>query len=127
MKNNDKEEPVHFKARLVVQGYSQQFGLDYNQVFAPVAKQSTFRILLSLASKKGYHTRHLDIKTAFLYGKLDETIFMKQPPGFELEGKENQVCHLQRSLYGLKQAPHCWNNKINEELARMNFCRTKSP
>lgn len=126
MKNNAKGEPVRFKARLVAQGFSQKFGVDYNQIFAPVAKQSTFRILLSIASQKKYNTRHLDIKTAFLYGKLNEIIFMKQPPGFELEGRKDLVCHLQRSSYGLKQAPLCWNNRINEQLMKMNFNRTKS-
>lgn len=126
MKNNEKGEPIRFKARLVAQGFSQKFGTDYNQTFAPVAKQSTFRLLLSIASKENYIAKHLDIKTAFLYGKLNETIFMKQPPGFELEGKENQVCQLQRSLYGLKQAPLCWNNEINNHLIKMNFERTIS-
>lgn len=67
IKNNEKGVPVRFKARLVAQDYSQKFGLDYNQVFAPVAKQSTLRILLSITSKASYHTRHLDInKIMFL-------------------------------------------------------------
>lgn len=126
MKNNEKGEPVRFKARLVAQGFSRKFGVDYNQTFAPVAKHSTLRILLSIASQNNYHTKHLDIKTAFLYGKLTETIFMKQPPGFEVEGHENQVCKLKRSLYGLKQAPLCWNKEINGHLLKFNYKRTIS-
>lgn len=126
LKNNDRGEPVRFKARLVAQGFSQKFGLDYNQTFAPVAKQSTLRLILSIASQANYNAIHLDVKTAFLYGKLEETIFMKQPPGFELEGKEDQVCHLQRSLYGLKQSPLCWNQDINHQLLKMQLKRTIS-
>lgn len=126
MKYNQTNQTYRYKARLVAQGFSQKFGVDYNQVFAPVAKQCTLRILLSIASHENLHTRHLDVKTAFLYGRLTETIYMKQPPGFEVDGKENDVCLLQRSLYGLKQAPRSWNDRINQTLVELNFERNKA-
>lgn len=102
-----------YKARLVAQGFNQKFGTDYDEVFAPVARPTTFRILLAVAAKRKYTVRHYDIKTAFLNGKLDEEIFMKQPPGFEIGSK---VCKLNKSLYGLKQAARQWNNEINRVL-----------
>ena len=71
-----------FKARLVAQGFTQKFGIDYDEVFAPVAKSTTFRMMLSVSGTKGYIVKQYDIKTAFLNGKLDEEIYMKQPQGF---------------------------------------------
>lgn len=102
LKTNSAGVIVRYKARLVAQGYSQKFGTDYDQVFAPVAKQTTFRTLLALASKDNMMVRHIDAKTAFLNGHLKETIYMKQPPGF-VEG-EGLVCLLKKSIYVLKQA-----------------------
>lgn len=114
-------EICRYKARLVAQGFSQKYGIDYDQVFAPVVKQTTFRILLSLASVEGLCVKHLDAKTAFLNGKLKETIYMRQPPGYEDESKPNLVCHLKKSLYGLKQAARSWNEEIKEILIEIGF------
>lgn len=119
-------EVDRFKARLVVQGFSQKFGIDYDEVFAPVVKQSTLRILLSIASFKKLKVYQFDVKTAFLNGILNEEIYMKQPPGFEIKGKENHVCLLKRSLYGLKQAPKSWNDAIDETLITFGFQRCLS-
>lgn len=110
-----------YKARLVAQGFSQKYGVDYDQVFAPVVRQTTFRLLLSKASKENLCVRHLDAKTAFLNGKLKETIFMKQPPGYVDEKKPHFVCHLKKSLYGLKQAARSWNEEINRILLDIDF------
>lgn len=85
LKLNEYGEIAKYKARLVVQGFNQKYGVDYDEVFAPVAKSATFRMLMSEAGAKGYHVHHLDVKNAFLNGKLDETIYMKQPPGFSDE------------------------------------------
>lgn len=90
-----------YKARLVAQGFSQKYGTDYDEVFAPVVRQTTFRTLLSVAAKRKYNVQHYDIKTAFLNGNLEEEIYMKQPPGFT---KGNKVCKLKKGLYGLKQS-----------------------
>lgn len=105
-----------FKARLVAQGFSQKFGTDYDQIFAPVVRQATFRILLAMATKQTMTVIHLDAKTAFLNGVLNETIYMKQPIGFIVEGKEKHVCLLRRSLYGLKQSARVWNQAIHRVL-----------
>lgn len=115
-----------YKARLVAQGFSQKYGIDYDQVFAPVVKQTTFRILMSMASVEKMCVKHLDAKTAFLNGKLRETIYMKQPPGYENENKPNMVCHLRKSLYGLKQAARSWNDEINEILINIGFHQSKA-
>lgn len=115
-----------FKARLVAQGFSQKFGTDYDQIFAPVARQTTFRTLLSIASKENLFVRHIDAKSAFLNGELKETIYMKQPPGYESEENPNFVCHLKKSIYGLKQAANVWNNEIHTFLIKLNFEQSKN-
>lgn len=109
------------KARLVGQGFSQKFGQDYVEVFAPVARTTTMRLLLSIAGTNGYIVKHYDIKTAFLNGKLEEEIFMKQPPGF---AKGDKVYRLKKSLYGLKQAAKVWNDTLNNSLLSNGFRRS---
>lgn len=111
------------KARLVAQGFSQKYGIDYDEVFAPVAKGTTMRILLSVAGKRGYFVRHWDVKSAFLNGNLQEEIYMKQPPGFELGSK---VLKLEKSLYGLKQAAHVWNQQLHKVLVEAGFSQSKA-
>ncbi|KXJ71119.1 hypothetical protein RP20_CCG021438 [Aedes albopictus] len=108
-----------YKARLVAQGHSQRFGLDYDEVFAPVAKQVTFRTLLTIASRRNMLVKHVDVKTAYLNGDLKETVYMKLPPGVAAEPDE--VCLLRKSLYGLKQSAHMWNRKLDETLRQMGF------
>lgn len=110
-----------YKARLVAQGFSQNSGMDYDEVFAPVAKQSTFKILLAVASAEKMNVEHLDVKTAFLYGKLEELIYMKQPQGFVVEGKEEKVCLLRRSIHGLKQAGRVWNHLLCQVLVNAGY------
>jgi hypothetical protein len=102
------------KARLVAQGFSQKYGVDYDEVFAPVVRGTTFRMLLSLAGKEKYEVSQYDIKTAFLNGTLEEEIYMKQPKGFE---QGDKVYRLKKSLYGLKQAARVWNETLHEVLS----------
>lgn len=109
----------------MAQGFCQKYGTDYDLVFAPVVKQITFRTMLVIASKRKMLTKHVDIKTAYLHGKLQEEIFMRQPPGYE-SGNPNEVCRLRRSIYGLKQAARVWNMKIDEVLKRMGFYQSKA-
>ncbi|GKV52757.1 hypothetical protein SLEP1_g59325 [Rubroshorea leprosula] len=97
-----------FKARLVVKGFRQQKGIDYDEIFSPVVKMPSIRAILALAASLNLEIEQLDVKTAFLHGDLEEEIYMKQPEGFEVQGKKNLVCKLKKSLYGLKQAPRQW-------------------
>ena len=105
-----------YKARYVIKGYLQKHGIDYEETFAPVAKYDSVRTILSLAATM--EILQFDIKTAFLYGDLEETIYMEQPEGFVSSDK---VCQLKKSLYGLKQAPRCWNKKFNNFLTEYGF------
>lgn len=118
LKRNQDGNIETFKARLVVQGFSQKFGIDYDEIFAPVARSTTMRLLLSIAGKRNYGVYHYDIKTAFLNGKLDQEIFLKPPLGIEHEGK---VYKLKKSLYGLKQAAFVWNCTLHKALEK-NGC-----
>ncbi|CAA7041401.1 unnamed protein product [Microthlaspi erraticum] len=111
-RNSDGSINKH-KARLVAKGYVQRYGIDFEKVFAPVARIETIRLLISLAASKGWEIHHLDVKTAFLHGELKETVYVSQPDGFVVKGSEEKVYKLNRALYGLKQAPTAWNDKLN--------------
>ena len=112
-KRDENGTIVRHKARLVAQGFSQRFGVDHYEVFAPVVRSTTLRLLLSVAGTRIYHVRLYDIKSAFLNGKLNEEIFLKPPPG---HNKENLVYKLEKSLYGLKQSARVWNKTLNDTL-----------
>src|ERR1700678_1421861 len=108
------------KARLVAKGFSKQEGIDFDEIFSPVVRFETVRLMLVLSSLEDWHMEAVDVKTAFLYGKLDEEIYMQQPEGFKLHGQENQVLHLRRAIYGLKQATLAWWKEL-ESLMKIRF------
>lgn len=112
------------KARLVAKGYAQRHGVDYDEVFAPVARIETVRVLLALAARGGWEVHHMDVKSAFLNGDLAETVYVQQPPGF-IVGDGGKVLKLKKALYGLKQAPRAWNAKLDKELLALGFVRSK--
>jgi transposase InsO family protein len=114
-KRNDEGNPVKRKARCVAQGFSQKYGIDYLDVYAPVARNVSLRMMLSTAGRKKLIVKQYDVKSAFLNGDLQEEIFMKPPPGTNYNGK---VCKLVKSLYGLKQAANVWNAKLHESLVK---------
>ena len=91
-----------YKARLVAKGYSQVEGIDFGEIFSPVAKLTSIGFLLSIAAAFDLEVEQMDVKTAFLHGDLEEEIYMKQPEGFVVKGKKELVCKLKKSLYGLK-------------------------
>ena len=95
-----------YKARLVAKGFTQVEGTDFQKTFSPVARYEAIRFLLAHAALKNWEIEAMDIKTAFLYGELDEEIYMEQPEGFVKSGQENKVCHLKKAIYGFKQASH---------------------
>ncbi|GKV28962.1 hypothetical protein SLEP1_g37944 [Rubroshorea leprosula] len=115
-----------FKARLVVKGFGQQKGIDYDETFSPIVKMPSLRAILDLAASLNLEIKQLDVKTAFLHGDLEEEIYMKQPEGFEVQGKKNLVCKLKKSLYGLKQAPRQWYRKFDSFMGEHKFARTES-
>ena len=108
-----------FKARLVAKGFKQEHGVDFNEVYSPVSKFSTLRTLLAIAATLDWEIIQLDIKTAFLNGRLDEVIYMYPPEGYSVA--DNTVCKLQKSLYGLRQAPRMWYTALCELLHKMDF------
>ena len=111
----------YFKGRLVAQGYSKRYGIDYDEIFAPVARLSSIRILLAFAVENKMNIHQMDVVSAFLNGELKEEIFMQQPPGYVQSGKEDLVCKLKKSIYGLKQSPRCWNEKFCEHMRSLGF------
>ena len=122
--DGSRPESFRYKARLVAKGYSQVQGVDFNEVFSPVVKHTSIRVLLSLVAMKDLELEQLDVKTAFLHGDLEEQIYMKQPEGFEVMGKEDHVCLLKKSLYGLKQSPRQWYKKFDSFMVSINFSRS---
>ena len=115
-------EVVKHKAKLVAKGYVQKFGVDYEEVFAPVARLDTVRgVLLALAANQGWKVHHLDVKSAFLHGELEEEVYVSQPEGYIVKGKEQCVLKLSKALYGLKQAPRAWNVRLDRSLKKLSF------
>ncbi|KAD5960508.1 hypothetical protein E3N88_11980 [Mikania micrantha] len=104
-KKDDKGVVIKNMARLVVQGYTQEKGIDYDEVFAPVARIEAIRIFLAFAAAKNFKVFQMDVKSAFLYGRIDEEVCVRQPPGFEDPKFPDHVCKLDKALYGLHQAP----------------------
>ncbi len=104
------------KARLVAQGYLQKFGTDYDETFCPVVRLESVRALIAMSVQRGLQLHQVDITTAFLNGKLDKDVYMKQPEGFTVTEK--------RSIYGLKQSPRCWNDVLDSHLKEMSFIQT---
>jgi hypothetical protein len=124
-KTDDEGNVIRYKARLVAQGFSQKFGEQYDEVFAPVARPETFRLLLTIAGQKQMCVKHYDIQSAYLNGDLSHEVYMKQPEGYH-EGDSNAVCKLNKSLYGLKQGAVEWNRKLNDILTKTNFTRSQN-
>jgi hypothetical protein len=113
-----------YKARLVALGNRQQYGLDYEETFAPVAKMTIVRIVMAIAISKGWSLRQMDVKNAFLHGDLQEELYMTPPPGL-FSSSSTEVCHLKRSLYGLKQAPRAWFEKFRTTLLDFTFTQSQ--
>ncbi|KAI0992202.1 hypothetical protein K3495_g15984, partial [Podosphaera aphanis] len=118
VKGNAQSELERFKARYVAKGYSQIQGIDYNETFAPVVRLESLRLLLATSANKEWKPRQLDIKTAFLYGILNEEIYMKLPDGYRID---NHVARLNRCIYGLKQSPREWHFRLVEYIHPHGF------
>jgi hypothetical protein len=112
-----------YKARLVALGNKQEYGIDYDETFAPVAKMTTVRTIISIAASSGWSLHQMDVKNAFLHGDLTEDIYMTPPQG--LFSSSKGVCKLKRSLYGLKQAPRAWYEKFRSTLLGFSFTQSQ--
>ncbi|KAI3821566.1 hypothetical protein L1987_09134 [Smallanthus sonchifolius] len=124
-KKDDRGVMVRNKARLVVQGFNQQEGIDYTKVYAPIARLEAIRLFLAFASFKGFKVFQLDVKSAFLYGNVKEEVYVCQPPGFEDLMNPNMVFKLDKALYGLHQAPRAWYETLSTHLLANEFVRGK--
>jgi len=113
-----------YKARLVIKGYHQRYGIDYEETFSSVCRYETIRSLLAVAAEYEMHVKQMDVKTACLYGELKETVYMDRPEGFV--GESDLVCKLKKRLYGLKQAPRCWSEKFANVLKQKEMSQSAS-
>ncbi|GKA44646.1 putative ribonuclease H-like domain-containing protein [Tanacetum coccineum] len=116
---------IRNKARLVAQGYTQEEGIDYDEVFAPVARIKAIRLFLAYASFKDFMVYQMDVKSAFLYGKIEEEVYVCQPPGFEDPDFPDRVYKVEKALYGLHQAPRAWYETLSTYLLDNGFQRGK--
>ncbi|GJT06761.1 ribonuclease H-like domain, reverse transcriptase, RNA-dependent DNA polymerase [Tanacetum coccineum] len=112
---------IKHKARLVAKGYIQEHGIDFEEVFAPVARMETIRLLLAIAANNKWEVHHLDVKSAFLHGELKEEVYVTQPEGFMKREDNGKVYRLIKALYGLRQAPRAWNIKLDNTLKSLDF------
>lgn len=114
---------LQYKARLVARGFEQQELFDLNDIYAPVAKLSTFRLFVAVATKLNMPIYQMDVTSAFLYGEIKGEVYLSLPEG-AYSGTDN-VVKLKKSLYGLKSSPKCWNLKFNTFITREGFVRSK--
>jgi len=112
------------KARLVIRGFTQKYRVDYQEVFSPVVKMTTIRSVIALAASRGWFLYQLDVNNAFLYGDLDEEVYMEVPKG--ILNPLNKVCRLKKSLYGLKQANRQWFSKLSATLISLGYQKSKN-
>ncbi|GJZ55079.1 putative ribonuclease H-like domain-containing protein [Tanacetum coccineum] len=124
-KKDERGIVIRNKARLVAQGYIQEEGIDYDEVFAPVARIEAIRLFLAYASFKDFVVYQMDVKSAFLYGKIEEEVYVCQPPGFEDPDFPNRVYKVEKALYGLHQAPRAWYETLSTYLLDNGFQRGK--
>ncbi|GJS48586.1 ribonuclease H-like domain-containing protein [Tanacetum coccineum] len=124
-KKDEKGIVIKNKARLVAQGYTQEEGIDYDEVFAPVARIEAIRLFLAYASFKDFVVYQMDVKSAFLYGKIEEEVYVCQPPGFEDPDFLDRVYKVEKALYELHQAPRAWYETLSTYLLDNGFQRRK--
>ena len=114
---------VKHKACLVAKGYTQRQGVDFDEVFAPVARLETVRLLLAVAAHRSWGVHHMDVRSACLNGDLQEEVYVHQPAGFVDSNNTHCVLKLHKALYGLRQAPRAWNAKLDATLHALGFKR----
>jgi hypothetical protein len=116
---------VKYKAILVAKGYAPREGIDFDKVFAAVVRLETVRLLLVVASHRCWTVHHMDVKSAFLNGELQEEVYVQQPIGFVDSNNTIKVLKLKKALYGLQQVPRAWNAKLDTPMSSLGFTRCK--
>ena len=120
-KRNSKGNKERYKTRLVAKGFTQREGIDYNEIFSPVSLKDSFRFIMALVAHFDLKLHQMSVKTAFLNGEIDETIYMEQPKNFVTRDSKSMVCKLNKSLYGLKQSPCLWYHKFHKIISSFGF------
>ncbi|GJR76371.1 retrovirus-related pol polyprotein from transposon TNT 1-94 [Tanacetum coccineum] len=120
-KHDEENTVIRNKTRLVVRGYRQEEGIDFEESFAPVARMEAIRIFLAYAAHKSFTVFQMDVKTAFLHGTLKEDVYVCQPEGFIDADHPSHVYKLKKALYGLKQAPRAWYDELSKFLLQNHF------
>ena len=123
VKRDENGAIVKYKAHLVAKGYVQQPGVDFEEVYASLARLESVRLVLAVTAHFGWGVHHMDVKSAFLNGEPQEEVYVQQPPVFIDNDHKHRVLRLHKALYGLRQAPHAWNQKLDTELLRLGFKR----
>jgi hypothetical protein len=113
-----------YKARFVARGFSRKEGKYYDKTFASVARYTSIRAIISLVTSMGWNLHHMDVKTAFLNGAIEEEVYIEQLQGFEVHSRDTHVCRLKKALYGLKQAPRAWYARMDIYLTRLGFSKS---
>ena len=123
----DKEgKIIRFKARFVAKEFKQKYGVDYQETYAPVVRYDSLRVILTLTASRNLQLLQIDVQTAFLYGELDQKIYIKQPEGYVTPGYEHFVCLLHKGLYGLKQSSRLWYQKLQSSLIQLDFKQSEA-
>lgn len=120
---SEQDGEARQKARLVARGFTQELGVDFQETYSPVVKYTTLRLLFAHAVKSDLEIRHLDVKTAFLQGDLEEDVYIQQPEGYVDPYHPHLVCRLKKAIYGLKQSGRVWNIKLDKILKDLGLCR----
>ena len=128
IKKNSAGEIDKYKARLVARGFTQIYGIDYYETYAPVARLASFRIILAIAARNGWPVHSFDFDSAYLNSKFeeDEAIYIEQPPGYETKDCKEWVWRLWKALYGLKQGARNWYKALCEVLNKLGFIRIEA-
>jgi ATP-binding cassette subfamily B (MDR/TAP) protein 1 len=125
IKQEEHTPHPRYKARLVVKRFSQRKGIDFYEIFTPVLKMKSIRMILEVAATISLEVEIMDVKTTFLHGELEEEIYMEQPEGFLVKGKEDYVRKLKKSIHGMKQAPRQWYMKFESIMGEQGYNRCK--
>jgi hypothetical protein len=110
-----------YKARFVPRGFSQVEGIDYEETFAPIARYTSIHTIIALVASMGLKLHQMDVKTAFLNGKIEEEVYIEQPEGFVIHDEKSHACRLKKALCGLKQTPRAWYKKMDGFLMSLGF------